>query len=107
MSFAKSFEDTVIEKLDRITLMTWLQTVVQGKGVVTIADIARFEDVAISTLRQGGINRYMLPRFGESAYPTGNTRWTLTEYLAWYERDPYEKKQLYLEHLNSKTKEAR
>lgn len=98
-SYAKSFEDQVIENQDKQMIMLQLMMVTGGKMVVNIKDVARLENVGISTLRAGGDNRYLLPRFGESAYPTGVTRWSIEEYLAWHKKDNFEKQILYQDHL--------
>lgn len=67
--------------------------------VVTVADIARMEGVSKSQLYQN--EQYLLPRFGQSAYPQGTTRWPLEEYLAWSRRDPAERHREWLEHLDA------
>ena len=74
------------------------------KKVVTVKDIAYLESVAISRLRAGGAERYLLPRFGQSAYPTGVTRWPFAEYDEWSAKDPEERRQAYLEHLRQQAK---
>lgn len=50
-------------------------------SVVRISDIAGMENVSGSHLR--GKGRYLLPRFGVSAFEDGSTRWTMQEYLEW------------------------
>lgn len=70
-----------------------------SKRVVNIQDIARLEGVSISQLRQGGSERYLLPRFGESAFPTGRPRWSIDEYLEWSKKDPKEREAAYRLHL--------
>ena len=67
--------------------------------VVTIADIARIEGVSKSQLYQN--EQYLLPRFGQSAFPMGVTRWPLEEYLAWSRRDPAERHREWLSHLEA------
>ena len=42
-----------------------------GKPIATIKHIAKMEGCSESQLRAGGRERYLLPRFGESGYPTG------------------------------------
>lgn len=69
------------------------------KATVNISDIARIEGVSLGQLRKGGTERYLLPRFGESGYPTGSVRWDLDEYLDWRKKDPNERRMAYLEHL--------
>jgi len=67
--------------------------------VVTIADIARIEGVSKSQLYQ--TEQYLLPRFGQSAYPMGTTRWPLEEYLEWSRRDPSERHRAWMAHLDA------
>lgn len=71
----------------------------KSKSILTVGDIARIEGVSISQLRKGGKERYLLPRFGESAFPTGTIRWTLEEYLEWRKQDPFEREKKYREKL--------
>lgn len=73
------------------------------KRTITIKEIAEIEDVSISQLRPHGAERYLLPRFGQSGYPTGKTRWNVEEYLEWSNIDPEERKQAYLESLRNET----
>ena len=73
------------------------------KKTVTISDIARLEGVSVSQLRKGGKERYLLPRFGVSGYPTGAVRWNISEYLEWRAVDPRERQQSYLESLKNST----
>ena len=72
------------------------------KRTITIKEIAMLEGVSVSQLRQGGAERYLLPRFGQSGYPTGTTRWNVEEYLEWSQTDPAERQQAYLESLRNK-----
>lgn len=74
-----------------------------GKRVVDIDDIARMEDVCRDHLWKGGKQRYLLPRFGQSAYPDGKTRWPIEEYLEWSARPIEERKAEYREYLHHQT----
>ena len=94
------------EKLDRIEKMLSFLLVNPDKKIVTIDDIAVWEGVSISQLRKGGKQRYLLPRFGQSAYPDGRTRWPIDEYLAWSARPASERKAEYMEHLRNRTQRA-
>ena len=67
--------------------------------VVTIADISRMEGVSKSQLYQ--TEQYLLPRFGQSAFPVGSVRWTLDEYLEWSRRDPSERHRAWMAHLDA------
>lgn len=60
-----------------------LLVITGGKPIATITHIAKMEGCAPSQLRRGGRERYLLPRFGESGYPTGTCRWDMKEYLEW------------------------
>lgn len=78
-----------------------------GRNVVTIKDIAHLEGCSESQLRRGGRERYLLPRFGESGYPTGTTRWDNEEYVRWYLIPREERRKAYLEHLRNQAKKSR
>lgn len=58
---------------------------------IDIKEIAQQEGVSVRTLTTSG--RYLLPRFGESAYPTGKARWPISEYVEWSLSDPEARKQ--------------
>ncbi len=81
------------------SLLTNNLIAMKAKTVVTVADIAQIEGVSLSQVRKGGKERYLLPRFGESAYPTGTIRWSLEEYLEWRKQDPFEREKKYREKL--------
>jgi hypothetical protein len=49
--------------------------------VIRIRDVSRMESV--STTHLYGKGRFLLPRFGVSAYTDGVARWDLDEYLEW------------------------
>ncbi len=72
------------------------------KRTITIKEIAELEGVSVSQLRPNGPERYRLPRFGQSGYPTGRTMWDVEEYLEWSQIDPKERQQSYLESLRNK-----
>lgn len=75
-----------------------------GRDVVDIAFIAKREGCSESQLRRGGRERYLLPRFGESGYPTGTTRWDAEEYVRWAMIPREERRKAYLEHLRNQAK---
>lgn len=82
-----------------------LKLIVQmGKlpDVVRIKDIARMENVSETLIR--GRCRYLLPRFGVSAYEDGSARWPLDEYLEWRKIDPKERKWMWMD-LSPKEKQ--
>ena len=65
----------------KLQLMELLVPIPQTVNVKNIADI---EGVSVSHI--SGKARYLLPRYGESAFPDGYRRWPLDEYLAWRKR---------------------
>jgi len=67
--------------------------------VIKVADIARIEGVSVSQLWK--TEKYLLPRFGQSAFPVGSVRWTLDEYLEWSRRDPSERHRAWMAHLDA------
>lgn len=77
------------------------------RSVVTVDDVCRIEGVSRSQVRQGGAERYLLPRFGTSAYPTGKTRWPMEEYIAWRKRPPEEREQEYRRKLLHEARDMR
>lgn len=83
----------------RTLVVRLLATSKEGSLTVSVLDIARIEKVSPSQLYAGGSERYLLPRFGESAYPTGTTRWPLEEFLEWHAKDPKERKDAWIRHL--------
>ncbi len=76
-----------------------LLVITGGKPVATIKHIARMEGCAESQLRRGGKERYLLPRFGESGYPTGSCRWDMKEYLEWRAIPREERYRMWKKHL--------
>lgn len=77
-----------------------------GCNVIDIKMIAKLEGCSESQLRQGGRERYLLPRFGESGYPSGKCRWDSEEYVRWAMIPREERKKAYYEHLKNMTKRA-
>ena len=76
------------ESLSRlVTLLLHKSTL---PSVVKISDIANMYGYSYDFLRTTG--RYLLPRFGESAFSEGAARWTAEEWLAW-DSKPIEEKQ--------------
>lgn len=78
-----------------------------GKATVTIKDISRIEGIAESQLRKGGRERYILPRYGQSGFPTGVTRWDAMEYAKWRQIPPAERYEGYLTHLKNEARRKR
>ena len=81
-----------------------IATSVSIKKTITPSEIARLEGVSVSQIRKNGKERYLLPRFGQSGYPTGATRWDVEEYLKWRAIDPMERYEAYLQSLRETTK---
>lgn len=73
-----------------------------GKTTWTVPDVARVEGISAPQIRT--TERYLLPRFGESAYPDGTTRWPIEECLEWRKIPATERKEMYAEHLRQKRK---
>ena len=95
-------------KQDLEELQIYLKMMCMQSGIkctVDIADVAAFEGVSISFIKKSE-NRYLMPRFGESAYPTGPTRWSIEEFLGWRRRDPYERQQEQKALITKKLKET-
>ena len=83
-------------KAERKVLMHLLA--LSGQKVVwKISDIAEATGYSYEFLRTGG--RYLLPRFGESAYSSGAARWPLSECLEWMAKPDEEKRKAYQEHV--------
>jgi hypothetical protein len=69
---------------------------------VTAEEIARIEGVSKSHIYDAG--RYLLPRFGESAFPGGRKRWTFQEFLSWRDVDPRDREAQYKAYLEDERK---
>ncbi len=67
---------------------------------VKVKDIARIEGISESSLNER--ERYLLPRFGESGYPTGVRRWDVDEYLAWRQKPVDERYRAFLQYNENK-----
>jgi hypothetical protein len=77
-------------------LQDWFQLIVtmtKLPDVVKIKDIAQIENVSSTILR--GKCRYLLPRFGVSAFDEGYDRWPLQEYLEWKRIPPHKRKKMW------------
>lgn len=92
------------DRLDRIEEMIMFMLTHPTCRVVDIEWIAEREGVCKDYLWEGGKQRYLLPRFGKSAYPDGKARWPINEYLAWAERPVEERKAEYKEHLRNQVR---
>lgn len=90
-------------------MMDYVQIVAETGGCVTVSVnfIAKKEGVSASQLRKGGRERYLLPRYGKSGYPTGRTRWDAMEYAQWRHIPAEERHKGYLEHLRQEVKKTR
>lgn len=94
-----------IEKLESMIAEMMVRSC--DRAVVTVDDVCRIEGVSRSQIRPGGAERYLLPRYGESAYPTGKVRWTMEEFIAWRKRPPQEREQEYRRKLLHESREMR
>lgn len=74
-----------------------------GKTVVDINDIARLEGSSYSAITHGK-DLYLLPRFGQSAYPTGKKRWPIEEYVEWRAIPADERQDMFREHIRNGAK---
>lgn len=83
-----------------------LLVITEGRPVATIKHIAKMEGCAESQLRRGGRERYLLPRFGESGYPTGTCRWDMNEYLEWRAIPKEERYRMWQEHLRNEARRS-
>lgn len=91
----------ILAKLDRLErLTTFVATT--GKTVVDVNDIAKMEGSSYSAIMHGK-DMYLLPRFGQSAYPTGKKRWPVEEYMEWSAIPPQERQDMYREHIRNGT----
>ena len=75
-----------------------------GKPIAPIKHIAKMEGCSESQLRAGGRERYLLPRFGESGYPTGTCRWDMKEYLEWRAIPRSERYAMWKKHLSEQAR---
>lgn len=75
------------------------------KKTVGMQDIADMEGISVTSLRTK--ERYLLPRFGESGYPTGSCRWDMDEYLKWRKIPAKERELAWHRHLQEEVKRMR
>ena len=83
-----------------ISLLGKFMLISGQKSVWRISDIAKHYGKAYDTLRT--TERYLLPRFGESAFPTGPARWPIEEVLEWMAKPDEEKRKAYQEHVRQR-----
>ena len=101
----------IIDRLDGIAqqqktltqAVVYLSTTSSKKVVWKISDIAAAMNLSYEYLRTTG--RYLLPRFGESAFPSGAARWPLEECLAWMTKPDAEKRAAYQEYQRQQLRE--
>ena len=89
-----ALQEQVVELRKVIDMML---TRIDAPKVVKVEDICRIEGVSKSQIN--GKEKYLLPRFGESAYPEGVRRWDLEEYLDWRSINPRERYRMWQQHL--------
>ena len=94
-------------KIDMIlSFMSKFMLISGQKSVMKVSDIANLTGKGEDRLR--GKDRWMLPRFGESAFPSGPARWPLEETLEWIAKPDSEKQRAYAEHVRQRfAEEAR
>ena len=106
MTFDIPEMSALTQRMDRLeSLIAEMMVRCCDRSVVTVEDVCRIEGVSRSQIRIGGSERYLLPRFGESAYPTGKTRWPMEEFMAWRKRPPEERAQEYRRKLIHEARE--
>ncbi len=82
------------QKLDLLnTQFSMILQIAKMPTIVKIQDIARMENVSSTFIR--GKGRYLLPRFGVSAFGDGCIRWSMQEYLDWKEISPDKRKKMW------------
>ena len=81
------------------TVLSYLLMLNKQKMVWKISDMATALGCSYEQLR--GKDRWKLPRFGQSAFPTGPTRWPLEECLRWIDKSEQEKKGAYNEYIRA------
>jgi hypothetical protein len=86
------------------TILQLFATKASLPQVIKVADIARIENVSVSQLWKN--ERYLLPRFGQSAFPEGSARWSLEEYLEWRHQDPKARHRAWMSHLDAERKRS-
>ena len=83
----------LLAKVDELqATVSMLTNMLDISHTLTVTDIAKLEGVSRSSLY--GDQRYLLPRFGESGYPTGATRWDREEYMEWRKIPAAERKRM-------------
>lgn len=101
MSDHMTIEDMLMETLAGIdelkTRLRVMELLVPVPQTVTAQNIADIEGVSFNHII--GKAKYLLPRFGVSAFPDGRRRWPLDEYLAWHSKPVQEKIALYDHYL--------
>ena len=81
------------------TVLMHLLTLNRQKMVWKVADMAAALGSSYEQLR--GKDRWKLPRFGQSAFPTGPTRWPLEECLDWIAKSDEEKLAAYQQYIRA------
>lgn len=102
----KDYAELKGEVEDMKALLKVMLMRIGAPSTVKVKDIARIEGVSESSINEK--ERYLLPRFGVSGYPTGVRRWDLDEYLAWRSKpveERYRAFQVYNENLRLKAVE--
>ena len=80
-----------------ISLLTKGMALSGQRMIWKISDIAAYYGKSYDTLRT--TERYLLPRFGQSAFPTGPARWPVEECLDWIQKPDEEKRSAYQEYV--------
>lgn len=89
------FEE-IISRLER------LEKAQKTGKTITIKEICEIEGVGLSLIKTSA--RYLLPRFGESAYPDGVKRWDVEEFYKWRRIPVEERKRMFEEKLEARNR---
>ncbi len=91
------------KKVDELVLeLRLLNSKLPSPKVVTVKDICMIEGISKA---KACIEKYYLPRFGESAYD-GYTRWDIEEYEAWRKIPIEERRKQFQEYAFQKNQRA-
>lgn len=101
--------ESIDQKVERLGgLLEVILSNLHPQEVITIKEIAIREKVSSGTLYRGGVNRWMLPRFGENPTYGGRTlKWDMSEYEQWRAIPAEDRKAQYREHLRQRVIRAK
>lgn len=98
-----TIEEMLVKALDGIDELNTRVRIMEihhpAPQTVDVKDIAIIEGVSFAHLNSKA--RYLLPRYGISAYPDGHRRWPLEEFLDWRKKPIEERVRGYEKYLES------